>query len=178
MNYRAPRTEEKVDALLVPTDDRDNFIVVYNINVPFRTFDTLESSTVVLERVKRLLLSDFIQLIATFQLTASYLLLHRVTGEQRIWTGSFYPRGNAPAFLSAFKRFHPDSFVQYSLDSLENVEHTLLNWPNRGDTSWVFTQILSIIFNVQSIVPAEHSLISKFPLRNHGRKSQIVFPLP
>jgi hypothetical protein len=178
MNHRAPRTEEKVDALLVPTDDKDNFIVVYNINVPFQVFHSMDTSTAILERVKGLLMTDFVQLVATFQLTASYLLLHRVTGEQRIWTGSFYPRGNAPAFLSAFRRFHHDTFVQYSLDSLENVEHTLLNWPNRGDTSWVFTQILSIIFNVQSIVPAEHSLISKFPLRNNGRKSQIVFPLP
>jgi hypothetical protein len=178
MNHRAPRSEEKVDALLVPTDERENFIVIYNVNIPFRSFDTLESSTNIVQRVKNLLMTDYINLIATFQLTASYLLLHRVTGEQRIWTGSFYPRGNAPAYLSAFKRFNPDTFVQYCLNSLDNVENTLLNWPNRGDTSWVFTQIISIIFNVQSIVPIEHPLITKFTRRNHGRKSQIVFALP
>ena len=178
MNRRTPRTEEKVDGLLVPTDDRDTYLVIYNVNLPFRLFDTIGNTTAVLERVKRLLSIDFVNVIATFQFTASYLLVHRITGEQRIWTGSFYPRGNAPAYLSAFKRFHPDTFIQFGLDSLENVEHTLLNWPNRRDTSWVFHQILSIIVNVQSLLPAQHVLISKFPRRHHGRKSQILFPLP
>jgi hypothetical protein len=178
MNHRAPRNEEKVDALLVPTDERTHFLVIYNVNVPFRSFDTLESSTNILQRVRNLLSTDFTNAVATFQLTASYLLLHRVTGEQRIWTGSFYPRGNAPAYLSAFTRFRPDTFVQYCLDSLDNVENTLLNWPNRGDTSWVFNEIISIIFNVQSMVQAEHSLVAKFSRRNHGRKTQIIFALP
>jgi hypothetical protein len=178
MNHRAPRTEEKVDGLLVPTDDREFFLAIYNINLPFRLFDTPNSTVNVLERVKNLLMRDFVDLRATFQFTASYLLLHRVTGEQRIWTGSFYPRGNARTYLSAFKRFQSDTFVQFGLDSLQNVEYTLLNWPNRGDTSWVFNQVLSIIVNVQSLVPAQHFLINKFPRRNNGRKSQIVFPLP
>ena len=178
MNHRAPRTEEKVDGLLVPTDDKDILLAIYNVNLPFRSLDTLENTTAVLERVKNLLIRDFTNIIATFQFTASYLLLHRVTGEERIWTGSFYPSGNARTFLSGFKRFNADTFVEFGLDSMENVEHTLLNWPNRGDTSWVFHQVLSIIINVQSLVPAQHSLISKFPRRNHGRKTQIVFPLP
>ena len=178
MNHRAPRTEEKVDGLIVPTDDKDVFLAIYNINLPFRLFDTVESTTQTLQRVKSLLMIDFAGVPATFQFTASYLLLHRVTGEQRIWTGSFYPRGNARSYLSGFKHFAPETFVQFGLDSLENVEFTLLNWPNRGDTSWVFNQILSIIVNIQSLVPAQHSLIAKFPRRNNGKKSQIVFPLP
>ena len=178
MNRRTPRTEEKVDGLLVPTDERDSYLAIYNVNLPFRLFDTVHSTTAVLERVKNLLSRDFTNVIATFQFTASYLLVHRATGEQRIWTGSFYPRGNAPAYLSAFKRFHPDTFVQFGLDSLENVEYTLQNWPNRRDTAWVFHQILSIIINVQSMVPTDHPVISKFPRNNHGRKSQIVFALP
>jgi hypothetical protein len=178
MNHRAPRTEEKVDGLIVPTDDKNIFLAIYNINLPFRLFDTLESTSNVLERVKTLLMRDFADVPATFQFTASYLLLHRVTGEQRIWTGSFYPRGNARSYLSGFKHFEPNTFVAFGLNSLENVEYTLLNWPNRGDTSWVFNQILSIIINVQSLVSAQHSIIAKFPRRNNGKKSQIIFALP
>jgi hypothetical protein len=167
-----------VDGLIVPTDDQNVFLAIYNINLPFRLFDTVESTTQTLQRVKNLLMIDFAGVAATFQFTASYLLLHRVTGEQRIWTGSFYPRGNAPAYLSAFKKFHPDTFVQYGLDCLDIVEHTLLNWPNRGDTSWVLQEVISIIFNVQSLVSNEHPLIRQFPGNNHGRKRRITFALP
>ena len=178
MNHQAPRSEEKVDALLVPTDTRNKLLAIYNVNVPFNLFDTQEDTLQVLERVKNLLVRDFSNAVATFQLTASYLLVHKTTGELRIWSGSFYPRGNAPAYLSAFKKFHPDTFVQYGLDCLDNVEHTLLNWPNRGDTSWVLQEVISIIFNVQSLVSNEHPLIRKFPGNNHGCKRPITFALP
>lgn len=178
MNHRAPRNEEKVNGLLVPTDDKNFNIVIYNVNIPFDSLNSVPSSIAILERVKRLVANDFTNVNVSFQLTASYMLHHRATNEQRIWTGSFYPKGNLPASLTAFKRFNVNNFVQFSLDSLDNVENALLNWPNRDDTSWVFTQIISVIFNVQSVVPIDHAVISKFPRRNHGKKRQIVFALP
>ena len=178
MNHQAPRSEEKVDALLVPTDDKKILLAIYNVNVPFNLFLTQEDTIQVLERVKNLLVRDFSNVEATFQLTASYLLVHKTTGQFRTWSGSFYPRGNSRSYLSGFRRFNPDTFVQFGLDSLENVEFTLLNWPNRRDTSWVLHEVISIIFNVQSLVSNENPLIRKFPGINYGRKKRITFALP
>ena len=38
VNRQTPSTEEKVDALLLPTDSRGHFIAVYNVNLPMRMF--------------------------------------------------------------------------------------------------------------------------------------------
>ncbi len=118
VNRRAPSSEEKVDALLIPTDSRGHYIVIYNVNLPMRLFATDATSTAALERVKNLLERDFANAEATFQFTASYLLFHPATRQFRTWTGSFYPRGNAPAMLSTFQPFRPDTFVQFGLGTI------------------------------------------------------------
>lgn len=177
VNRQTPSTEEKVDALLLPTDSRGHFIAVYNVNLPMRMFDTAASSAAALERVKNLLERDFANTEATFQFTASYLLFHPATRQFRTWTGSFYPRGNAPAMLSTFQRFRPDTFVQFGLDAVDNVEEGLRNW-SREDTGWVFHEIISVIVNVQTLVSQTHPLVAKFPNSTHGQKRHIVFALP
>ncbi len=178
INRDTPSSEEKVDALLLPTDERASYIAIYNVNLPFQMFDTAESSTIALNRVKNLLEVDFANADATFQFTASYLLFHPPTRQHRIWTGSFYPRGNAPAMLSTFQRFRPDTFVQFGLDSVENVEDGLRDWPRDLDTAWVFHEMISVIVNVQTLVLQTHPLVSKFPNSTHGRKRHITFALP
>lgn len=177
MHRNVPRTEEKVDGLLMPMDERNSYLAVYNVNLPVRMFDTVGSSTAALERTKNLLAVDFANANAMFQFTASYLLYNEATAQYRTWTGSFYPRGNAPAYLSAFRRFDPATFVAFGLASVDNVEQSLTSW-TREDTNWAFSDLISIIVNVQSVVPATHPIVSKFPNSTHGRKRQIVFALP
>ena len=177
VNRQTPSSEEKVDALLLPTDSRGHYIVIYNVNLPMRLFATDATSTAALERVKNLLERDFANAEATFQFTASYLLFHPATRQFRTWTGSFYPRGNAPAMLSTFQTFRPNTFVQFGLDSVVDVEDGLRNWA-REDTGWVFHEIISVIVNVQTLVSQTHPLVSKFPNSTHGQKRHIVFALP
>jgi len=94
VNRRAPSSEEKVDALLIPTDSRGHYIVIYNVNLPMRLFATDATSTAALERVKNLLERDFANAEATFQFTASYLLFHPATTSK---TASEIGREKTPA---------------------------------------------------------------------------------
>ena len=173
MNNRAGRNELKVDALCVPLNEnnpRSDYIIIYNINIPIRYFLDPEEATRVLNRVNVLLQTHFYNVQTSFQITASYQLRHTTTGELRIWTGSFNARNNAPAQLSGFELFDHTTFVQVSLDHIEDLEDrlTLLE-----ETKWVLNQVISIIFNVQSKVKFNHATIGEFP--NAGRRSHRTF---
>jgi hypothetical protein len=176
MNNQVPRSEEKVDGLLLPCDEQGECIVIYNINVPYDSFATRQQSIGILQRVRNLLQADFRDIPTSFQVTASYLLVNEATGQQRIWTGSFYAHGNVPGMLSQFKRFDPNTFVFFSLNCLEDIEDTLYHWPRAQGTDWKFDHVISIIFNVQCKTNLQSHITSKF--RHQDRRNAITFALP
>ena len=175
MNNRPGRSDLKVDALCVPLNEnnpRSDYIIIYNINIPIRYFFDPTEATRVLQRVNVLISGDFFNVPASFQITASYQLRHTTTGELRIWTGSFNARNNAPAQLSGFELFDHTTFVQTSLEHIEDLEERLTLFE---ETKWVLHQVISIIFNVQSKVKFNHGTIGEFP--NAGRRSHRTFAI-
>ncbi len=176
MNNQVPRSEEKVDGLLLPTDEPGDCIVIYNINVPYDAFATRQQSIGILQRVRRLVQTDFAGIRTSFQITASYLLVNEANGQQRIWTGSFYAHGNAPGMLSQFKRFDPNTFIYFSLNCLEDIEDTLYHWPRSQGTEWKFDHVISIIFNVQCRTQLQAPVTLKF--RHRDRRNAVTFALP
>lgn len=174
MNNRAGRDQLKVDALCVPLTDnlQSDVIVIYNVNIPIQYFFDPQSAQEVLAKVKNLLSRDFYDAVTSFQITASYQLRHTITGELRTWTGSFNARNNAPAQLSGFEIFDNTTFIQVSLDHIEDIEARLTQFE---ETKWVLNQIISIIFNVQSRVKFNDPVLTHFP--QHGRRSQRTFAL-
>ena len=176
MNNQVPRSEEKVDALLLPCDEQGECIVIYNVNIPYEVFATRQDSIRILQRVRNLIQSDFRDIVTSFQITASYLLINEATGEHRTWTGSFYAHGNAPAMLSQFKRFDPNTFVFFALNSLEDIEDTLYHWPRARGTDWKFDHVISIIFNVQCKTVVQSHATAKFRYRD--RRNAVTFALP
>lgn len=177
MNNHAGRDQLKVDAACLPISDRPNsdYIIIYNVNIPIEYFDNDASAVNVLERVRDLLNTDFFNLQVAFQITASYQLLHRLTGQLRTWTGSFSVRNNAPAQISGFELFNRDTFVQVSLDHIEDVDEKLTR-PNAEASNWMLYRIISIIFNIQSKVSASSPVITSFP--RYGRRGHRTFALP
>ena len=176
MNNQVPRSEEKVDGLLLLTDEPGECIVIYNINVPYESFATRQQSIRILQRVRNVVQRDFSGIPASFQITASYLLVNEANGQHRIWTGSFYAHGNAPGMLSQFKRFDPNTFIQFSLNCLEDIEDTLYHWPRAQGTEWKFDHVISIIFNVQCKTQLRAPVTAKF--RSRDRRNAITFALP
>jgi hypothetical protein len=177
MNNHAGRNVLKVDALSSTIEDstKDNYLIIYNVNVPYEYLDNEIILRGILERIQRLLTRHFENFPVVYQITASYNLVHSITGETRIWTGSFSVRDNAPAQLSGFEDFDKNTFVEDSLDYLEDVENKLVRNPELA-SNWVFSSLNSVIFNVQSIVDTRSRALTPFP--KNGPRSHRTFPLP
>ena len=178
MNNHQSRNTLKVDAVSAPIEDNRNskFLIIYNVNIPFEYLDERQTTTRdILVRIKKLLVKDFYTYPVTYQITASYNLVHSITGEFRVWTGSFSVRDNTPAQITAFQDFNPDTFVEESLDDLEDFEDKLVRPPEHS-SGWVLNSINSVIFNVQCIVDQNSRVLNIFP--RNGRRAHRTFALP
>ena len=178
MNNHESRNTLKVDAVSAPIEDADhsNFLIIYNINVPHQYLDERETTTRnILERIKALLMRDFPQHEPVYQITASYNLINIISGEFRVWTGSFSVRDNTPAQITGFLTFDPNTFVDDSLENLEDFEEKLVRAPELS-SNWALNSINSVIFNVQCVVDTESHVVGQFP--RNGRRTHRTFALP
>ena len=169
----------KVDATALRKDHTNGYLIIYNINVPADIIHDNNEKRDVLIRIRDLLMTDFRHDLIHYQITAAYYLVHRVTGEQRIWVGSFFPGGNGPAVIRDFQLFNANTFVGQAFEDTENCEDDL-TW--RGvNTAWVFDSLISVIFNCQVDVRTNHSALYKRNLySNNARhlRAHVTFNLP
>ncbi len=175
----------KVDCTALPNDtrNRSQYLIVQNVNIPEgMVYDPIEFPTV-LQRVQDYLTAEFSrpQLIPVyFQITAAYNLVHKTTGATRLWTGSFFPRGNSVASLTSFVKFVPEEFVHYvtRLTSRELIEDKF-TWTDQ-DSSWQFDGLVSIIINTQANVSPTFPILTERGLIQHGRRKRahVSFLLP
>jgi hypothetical protein len=173
MNNRAPRTVFKVDSVILQSNNENSRLVIYNINVPDYLLTQNETLLQTLTRVKDLLVRDFEDLPVVYQISASYILAHNVTGQIKTWTGSFFAKNNRAGLIADFQNFNSNSFVTTSIDNLQDID-TKLQW-NGLDTKWEYQQLLSVIFNVQCTVPNTHqSWKEKFRSQNQIYQTFIV----
>jgi hypothetical protein len=166
----------KVDALSVPTSSsaQTDYIIIYNINVPYVYFNNPTSAVNVLTQIKNVLVRDFLNNQVVYEISASYQLRHTQTGELRLWTGSFNVRNNVRSRLTGFQLFDPQTFVTLSQEDVEDAPDRLTQAATQ-DTKWVLHQIVSIIFNAQSKVPYNSALLFNFA--HHGRRARRTFAL-
>ena len=118
---------------------------------------------------------DFPQHEPVYQITASYNLINIISGEFRVWTGSFSVRDNTPAQITGFLTFDPNTFVDDSLENLEDFEEKLVRAPELS-SNWALNSINSVIFNVQCVVDTESHVVGQFP--RNGRRTHRTFALP
>ena len=177
----------KVDCTALPNDtnNRNQFLVVENVNIPEDKVYNPAEYTLVLERTRNFLAQEFRQVNVVipvyFQVTATYKLVHRVTGAIRQWTGSFFPRGNSLLSLTPFTRFDPDTFVNFvqRQTSRELIEDKLKSI--EIDSQWQFDSLVSVIVNSQANVSVGHPVLTLRGLIHHGRRRKRVhrtFELP
>jgi hypothetical protein len=85
-------------------------LVLYNVNIPRRLWQD-EPSII---RVRDIVARDFGNVSGIyFQLSATYTLVNRETGEIRTWSGSFNPRNRDISKLTSHLSYEPHTFVQF-----------------------------------------------------------------
>jgi len=177
MNRPLQREDLKLDATVLELENQ--LLVIYNANIPAYLCADENERREALIRIANLFATDFTKQ-CFYQVTASFTLRNKGTGEIRLWTGSFSPRGNFHAQLSAFEEFNHNTFVQTALRQTSNVA-SRLSW--RGhDTLWTFDDLKSVIISAQCKLNRDDGLFLKrnfFPhrKRKHERIS-IRFEIP
>jgi hypothetical protein len=169
MENQAKIDELKVNVSSVPITKGGipEYIVVYDIIIPIKHFDGTEEVSEILNKVKNLILLDFLDCPVAYYIKLSFQIRHTRTGELLTWT----EKDMSPVELSGLEIFDPDTFVPLSLAQIEDVDSHLAEFI---EPKWVLNQIFSIVFHVQSQVKYNITTLSKLPC-NGGKK---VFFLP
>lgn len=165
----------KVDQTVIPSEYSAIFIT--NINIPQSELINIDN---VLERVKHLVLTDYINIDPVlFQVCATYQLRNVETNELRQWTGSFNPRGNQANTLCPFQRFNSQfKNIAKASCSEENILRKLRFY--HTTTDWVFERLTSIIISFQSEIAFSHPTLLRrnLAISRHGKRtiSSILLP--
>lgn len=122
----------------------------------------------------------------SYQITASYVLTHRVTQDSRVWTGSFNPGAAAHrSSLSGpeFSNFQGRQSFLHHATACTEPGHVLsvLDWKD-SDSDWQFSEVESFIFSFQVRLPHGHGFLARYRLgisagRNHNRR-RVTLPHP
>ena len=169
----------KIDQTTIPLSGPwPSLLLITNINVPYRLFDQLED---ILGRIARFLDQEYLEEPFRFQLTASLVLHHRATGEQRFWSGSFAPNANYPNTVLPFQTFEADRFVEDTLPLLQGDFIADLNRPNIA-TDWVLRNIVSVIVSCQGRVRLGHATVVRrglsTPRNGRHQRRHLTYSLP
>ena len=174
----------KVDITTVDAGDGSHLLLL-NFNLPKTVVEdnVPVSQEQVLSDIVAYLDARFSDLLICYQVTASYSLIHRRTGDTRLFTGSFLPSSANLASLSGplFTTYSSDTFsaqVQ-SFTTYENILNCL-QWPREEDSEWQFLDLVSVIVNCQVLVKSTHRFLYEESLlvsrnRRHGRRRVTSF---
>jgi hypothetical protein len=168
------RNDLKVDATTLRGDR--SLIVFFNINIPLRIVQDSQATLYnTCLQIEHFINDNFNATDAVYyQVTATYYIINKHTGEGRLWGGSFSPRANSVAQLSPFQKYiQNNTFATVVVGASTNVEEKL-QWVGK-DTNWEFDRLESIIVNVQSSVNNDHETIERHRLLDN---KHIAFELP
>jgi hypothetical protein len=165
----------KVDgAAIVDRDNPHQRILVYNVNIPVERAQSEET----FETVRHLVNTDFpeedrgrLVYPLYFQISAVYTLIHRQTGEERVWSGSYSPRARNLGEITAFRPYNSDTFVQYALQhcSPNRITERLDSRTSGVESAWTVGQILSVVVSIQATARTNHVVFRNHPtLLGHG----------
>ena len=173
MDQPLTRNDLKVDATTLK--DEDSSLVLFNINVPLRIVQGNPNefyNTCV--QIGQFISDNFHANDSIyFQVTASYYIINKQTGEGRLWGGSFSPRANSVAQLLPFQQYINNTFPAVVVRASSNAEEKLV-WIGR-DTNWEFDRLESIVINVQSQIDNDHETLQR---HNLDSQKHVTFKLP
>ena len=174
----------KVDITSVDATD-SSYLLLLNFNLPKTVVEDNVplSQAQVLNDIVAYLEKHFSNLNIYYQISASYNLTSKKTGDKRLFTGSFCPSSANQASLSGpvFITYSRDNFsVQVqSCTTGENI-FNCLQWPSDENSDWEFSDLVSVIINCQVIVKSSHLFLKQQSLlvsrnKRHGRRRVTSF---
>jgi len=149
-------------------------VIIFNFNVPMDRLRNQET----FEFVRQLLETDCpleaesVVIPPYFQLSAVYVLVNVNTNQERIWAGSFNPRGRELAQLTPFRQYDSASFVHYALihSEPEHATNKLSSFVQGQDSEWRFERLISVVISIQTTLHLNHPFFVRHPhFRQHGR---------
>ena len=132
-------------------------VLLSNFNIPLR----LLNSSQTFERVLAIVCVDYDESLRKvyFAISATYVLEHKQTGEEKFFAGSFHARGIQQSLVAPFQPLVKDTFVN-SVLIIVNVDRVInklkLLLPN---SVWQVKELTSIIINVQGETHQDHKAI-------------------
>ena len=163
----------KVDitSLDFPEERANSCLVCLNFNIPKRTHDNHQELYQILGDISNFLTRHFLpDNRVSYQVTASYYLRNRLTGDERLWTGSFFPGNRSSLSGQFFQNFHQQTFAQKVNDytTPANVQQFFV-W-NHLPTEWTFSHVASFIVNCQVNISNNHVFLRNFNLQEPGAR--------
>jgi hypothetical protein len=155
-------------AALFDSDQPQERIVTYHFNIPERLTPIRATFETILGQVE----ADFpaesrhqVVTVPYFQISAVYTLIHRDTGLQRLWQGSFNPRSRERGQVVAFRHLDPATFVDFAQARCQTgyVLQQLSNITDQQETVWTLGDILSVILTIQTTVRIQHPVFVRHP---------------
>jgi hypothetical protein len=138
-------------------------LAIIHLKLPIEQVRNLNVYNVQLVKIKQFLLAEFLNNLhaLTFEISATYNLVHETTGDIREFTGSFYPGSTTPASMTN------NMFLNFEYNSFENVVKRYTNEDRARrilqqfdpDTKYQFHSLTSFIINVQIILPENHQFL-------------------
>ena len=156
------RYDLKLDVCVADTDGGRFALLILNFNIPYTLVCIDDQYLNILEDISNYLEQHFgLQQTVSFQTTATYVLRNTLTGEERVWTGSYFHAGPQKTILSGpnFYEFDRRTLRDVNLwcTTEENINRCL-QWDDR-ETIWVFSEVVSIIVSCQTKVSAHHNYL-------------------
>ena len=179
------RDQLKLDITSLDIEGEGQRFVLVNANIPFygvvldpaRYEEVLQSTANFLDRFLG------VNHDISFEVTSAYLLRHRVTNDERPWTGSFRPSQNLAAALTGpqFLPYNRPAFLRAARAfGTEEAVIAALRWEGRS-TEWEFDSLVSLIFNFQFKVGAAHRILVHHGLQTANRRRvrrHVCLPYP
>lgn len=135
-------------------ENHPSYIFVTNVNVPSATFG---EPARILQRIADLVNRDYdADLTVYFEVSATYTLVHRETGETRRWVGSFSPQ---QTYTLTPNLHFSESFFEV-VEPLLDLR-TLVAQLGRliPDTEWSVDEVNSLVVHVSSQVPRNYRVL-------------------
>lgn len=168
-------------AALFDPENPQQRIVTYHFNIPERLTPLRQTFETVLGQVETdfpATSQDQVVVVAYYQISAVYTLIHRDTGAERLWQGSFNPRSRERDQVLAFRYMDRATFVDFT-HARSQTPHVLqqLNIANdQQETVWTVGDLLSVVLTIQTTVRARHPVFARHPellghrQQQHGRR--------
>ena len=164
----------KADIYVVDAEQGARALAIVNFNIPQTVVSGPRYEAVLGEAadfVDRNLQPDQGEAVS-FQVSATYYLQNGVTGEERVWTGSFNYSAADFALLSGpdFLPYQRDYFVGRVLACTTDAEHvaSCLQWTDK-ETDWTFVQVCSVIVSCQALLARHNEFFDRHDLLQGGR---------